>query len=190
MYAFVVPDRSPQVWMRLAREQSASGYRTSLPTSESPPPYHQAINGLLPSPRYEVTPAIHGAVGVDAEQPTGSQSTGESGRPATVQVTPQSKPSFTLNGKEITEPFITVKAVKAHLRLLACFAQLRKDVLAFKQPELEAAGITDEDRWAIFLVRAHHRFETWLSVRACEPETCKFLCRNVRYADCAWPFSR
>lgn len=182
MYAFVVPDRSPQVWMRLAREQSATGYRTSLPTSESPPPYHQAINGLLPSPRYEVTPAIHGGVGVDAEDGAGSQSNLESApAPTAAQVTPQLKPSFTLNGKEITEPFITVKAVKAHLRLLACFAQLRKDVLAFKQPELEAAGITDEDRWSIFLVRAHHRFETWISVRACEPETCKFLHSSVPY---------
>lgn len=163
--------------MRLAREQSANGYRTSLPTSESPPSYDIAIDGSLPSPRYEVTPELYSAL----EQATGTQqaesstSTSVGSGPTavpSVPVAPQSKPSFTLNGKDLTEPFVTVKAVKAHLRLLACFAQLRKDVFATKQPELEAAGITDEDRWAIFLVRAHHRFETWISVRACEPETC------------------
>lgn len=164
--------------MRLAREQSAGGYRTSLPTSESPPPYDQAFDGSLPSPRYEVAPELERDNREHAdEQPgtsSGAQTEPRSAPPVpSVSVAPQSKPSFTLNGKDITEPFITVKAVKAHLRLLACFAQLRRDVIAFKQPELEAAGITDEDRWAIFLVRAHHRFETWISVRACEPETCK-----------------
>lgn len=180
MYAFVVPDRSPQVWMRLAREQSANGYRTSLPTSESPPSYDIAIDGSLPSPRYEVTPDLSSALeqvaDIQEQETVASTSVGSTTAPIpSVPVPPQSKPSFTLNGKELTEPFVTVKSVKAHLRLLACFAQLRKDVFATKQPELEAAGITDEDRWAIFLVRAHHRFETWISVRACEPETCEWL---------------
>lgn len=172
VYRTTAPDRNPHVWMRLSREQSANNYRTSLPTSESPPPYDLAIDGLLPSPRYEISPSIQEIDRNAAPQPAASQTAPP---PATsVPVTPQSKPSFTLNGKEVTEPVVTLKTVKAHLRLLSCFSQLRKDVLANKQPELEAAGITDEDRWMIFLVRAHHRFETWLSVRACEPETCEF----------------
>lgn len=173
MYQYSVPsgaDRSPHLWMRLSREQSRNQYRTSLPTSDSPPAYDQAIDGSLPSPRYEAAPEVHAGAST-AAVPTSSQSA----PPASAKpVTPQSKLSYTLNGKDMTAPLVTLKTVKAHLRLLACFAQLRKDVLDNKQPELEAAGITDEDRWSIFLVRAHHRFETWLSVRACEPETCEF----------------
>ncbi|KAK9894180.1 hypothetical protein P389DRAFT_104245 [Cystobasidium minutum MCA 4210] len=169
MYQYVALDaaRSPHLWMRLSREQSRNNYRTSLPTSDSPPPYDYAIDGSLPSPRYEVNEDVPST----SDNATPSQITQTATPASPMPVTPQSKLSFTLNGKEMTAPLITVKTVKAHLRLLACFAQLRKDVLENKQPDLEAAGVTDEDRWAIFLVRAHHRFETWLSVRACEPET-------------------
>lgn len=178
--------------MRLARGQSANGYRTSLPTSESPPPYDQAIDGTLPSPRYEVEHTFNsiaeqaGAAASDAELLTADDAVAlrDVAPAASAQVTPQSKPSFTMNGKDLTAPFVTAKTVKAHLRLLACFTQLRKDVLAYKQPELEAAGITDEDRWSIFLVRAHHRFETWISVRACEPETCEL--RNCVHRKISW----
>lgn len=86
---------------------------------------------------------------------------------------PETRASFKLAGKRLTTPLISVEAVKAHLRLLAAFNQLRKDVMNHKQPELEAAGITDEDRWSIFLVKAHTRFEAWLNSRTCEPECCK-----------------
>jgi hypothetical protein len=83
-----------------------------------------------------------------------------------------SRPTFNLNGKELATPLVSVQAVKDHLLLLASFWQLKQDVIAHKQPELEDAGISDEDRWAIFLVKAHLRFIVWLICRTCEPEHC------------------
>lgn len=86
---------------------------------------------------------------------------------------PPTKPSFTVAGKELTSPFVSVATVKAHLRLLASFLQLKRDLYAYRQPELVDAGLSDEDRWIVFLVKAHHRFEVWANARMCEPEHCK-----------------
>ena len=86
---------------------------------------------------------------------------------------PATRASFAVAGRDLTTPLVTVAGVKAHLKLLSAFHQLRQDVIAYKQPELEAAGITDDDRWSIFLVKAHHRFEVWFTSRTCEPEACK-----------------
>ena len=180
IYSWITPERDPYPGTRLARVQTAPSaayaYRTGLPSSESPPPYEQAIEDDPNAPTYEAE-----STALRHPRPAHITTSAETGVASIAgstlfeSVTPQSKPSFTLNGKDLTAPFVTVKTVKAHLRLLACFSQMRKDVLANKQPELEAAGVTDEDRWCIFLVRAHHRFETWLSIRACEPETCETL---------------
>lgn len=89
-----------------------------------------------------------------------------------ISAAPDSKESFLVAGKRLTAPLVSVDAVKAHLRLLSAFNQLKKDLIAHQQPELAAASITDEDRWTIFLVKAHTRFEAWFTSRTCEPEAC------------------
>ena len=83
------------------------------------------------------------------------------------------RPTYTLHGRQLAEPLVSVQAVKDHLTVLASFWQLKQDLLAHKQPELEDAGISDEDRWSIFLVKAHLRFIVWLNCRTCEPEHCR-----------------
>ena len=93
--------------------------------------------------------------------------------PARLSEAPPTRASFTVAGKDLTTPLVSVVDVKAHLKVLSAFYQLKQDLIAHKQPELEEAGITDEDRWTIFLVKAHHRFEIWLTSRTCKPETCK-----------------
>lgn len=93
-------------------------------------------------------------------------------------VSPESRPTYTLNGKQMTTPLVTEQAVLDHLRLLSSFWQLKQDLVAHKQPELENAGITDEDRWSIFLVKAHLRFIVWLNCRTCEPEHCASVCAS------------
>lgn len=106
-------------------------------------------------------------------------STSRDSRTPTWSAVPESRPSFTLHGKQMTKPLVSVQAVKDHLRLLSSFWQLKQDLLAYKQPELENAGISDEDRWSVFLVKAHLRFVVWLNTRACEPEHCRATGRAV-----------
>jgi hypothetical protein len=68
---------------------------------------------------------------------------------------------------------VTVESVLAHLRVLRSFRQLKVDLLQNKQEDLTEQGISDQDRWSIFLSKAYLRFTSWLTARTTEPEACK-----------------
>lgn len=93
--------------------------------------------------------------------------------PPRLQAAPATAASYVLANKRLTQPLVSVEAVLAHLRLLRSFRQLKVDLLENKQEELSSAGLSDGDRWSIFLSKAYLRFTSWLTARTTEPEACK-----------------
>ncbi|GAB1525037.1 hypothetical protein RhiTH_008194 [Rhizoctonia solani] len=66
-------------------------------------------------------------------------------------------------GKSYTPPLISVSSVQNHLSVLECFATLKRNV-ENAQPILtsEPLELDPEIKWAIYLVRANHRFGRWI----------------------------
>lgn len=69
-------------------------------------------------------------------------------------------PDFPIGTKK-TKPLVTLREVECHLRLLAVFDDLRKTVIAYGPEE---APVEPNHKWALFLARAVHRFDTWCNL--------------------------
>ncbi len=64
-------------------------------------------------------------------------------------------------GKEYCTPLVHCSDLQAHLILLGAFHRLKEEVYSHKgsQDVLQ----TPDERWAVFLARAVHRFERWVT---------------------------
>ena len=64
-------------------------------------------------------------------------------------------------GKQYTTPLIQCSDLQAHLILLGAFHRLREEVRSHKGAE--DFPLTPNERWAVYLERAAHRFERWVT---------------------------
>ncbi|KAF8739692.1 EXSHypothetical protein, partial [Rhizoctonia solani] len=132
--ALIVEHTEPESGDPLA---SSARYNPILPTmAHHPPGYHESTSPTRTvarePPSYEPDPALP--------------------LPTTFKV-----------GKSYTPPLISVSSVRNHLSVLECFATLKRNV-ENAQPILtsEPLELDPEIKWAIYLVRANHRFGRWI----------------------------
>lgn len=109
------------------------------------------------------------------------ESTGESGSGITRTVTHEppsyegdhdpALPTTFKVGKSYTPPLITPSSVRKHLFVLAAFQSLKRRVenASYADSGLDPAPEPDV-KWALYLLRANHRFHLWLEKVVKKPE--------------------
>lgn len=68
-------------------------------------------------------------------------------------------PTFRI-GRHNPSPLVTVEELQAHLRILSAFDTLRLQV---RGAVVESSGQTPDDAWFVYLARAVHRFDLWVT---------------------------